>query len=885
MCRAYRFQQLPILPLFIISFCLLLSAKSYAWVPPENSPLAIGDHPRILIISEKYKTNNPEAFGITISEIRERAISNSLYKSYIQNIITDVDTKGFGVSLIGTTYPRLLTNYAIEMAFLYLLDPKTIPGLSALHDANEYADEAIRIALHIADKMDDYTDIAPVGGEGGSKENWLDLYIYDYGSGDWTGPKNLSIAIVNDWCNPRISSTEKEKLLDGIINSFNKRYPEELDTMADHKFYGSILNNGLGVIGFYGDTDINVDYIREIENIMTTVIGDYWMDGFFTLHNKVFDGTKTLQGTDYDMGALKECSLGLIALATSLNENYYEKTPMLRDQVYFYTHLINPRPLTNGTTRWIPYADTASNMEDADLEYGREYRVTNPIIYALSNSNVYKDRAILMKWARDQSPMIGRNGTYETPTRELIYRVLYSDEFSDLPVQSPDLLDVPKSVKMGNGVFVLRTGLTNKDDTAIFFQANSWEPNHMGHALPEYGSFKIFKYGDLTTSRHSHKGGFDGYSWFGHTFNNVMGVYKPGEEYYGFNWMGYRMGGFEKETLDSSAPAWQTNGGNYVGTVIASDINNTNYDYIDYRYDQAWDQSKVDYSERELIYLKSAGGINDEYVIIYDRLNTTDQSYSKFYLLQVPFEAKLLDNSGNEITMTPYTSGNFSDGGKWQHTGSSPTSNNTIELINNWADNASHGKLFNKTLAPESFIINKTGGPGHYVEDAEGNKVSSIDNLTDTMKNYIGSYTFQIESKTQLQYDTFLNVMQIGDSNTLETMTETVKINATGMEGAHIKDATQNRVILFSNAKAAPVTEPTAYNVTTTAPTTHVLCGMKPETQYLFNINNVTSSFTSNNAGIITFNTQPGQISVSIDGGSPITQPATIEINKLLVDD
>ena len=87
------------------------------------------------------------------------------------------------------------------------------------------------------------------------------------------------------------------------------------------------------------------------------------------------------------------------------------------------------------------------------------------------------------------------------------------------------------------------------------------------------------------------------------------------------------------------------------------------------------------------------------------------------------------------MTAQNYPSDPDSSGGRWVHTGSSPTADNTIKITQTY-ENA-HGVLFNKTLEPDSFQINKVGGPGHYWEDAEGRLIKDA-SLSEEEKYYRG---------------------------------------------------------------------------------------------------------------------------------------------------
>jgi hypothetical protein len=301
-------------------------------------------------------------------------------------------------------------------------------------------------------------------------------------------------------------------------------------------------------------------------------------------------------------------------------------------------------------------------------------------------------------------------------------------------------------------------------------------------------------------------------------FHNTIGVYKPGETDVGnfgsgMNLMSYRSSFDGKATWQGDA-AYQPGGANQVGAVAAIDLNGKDYDYVNYDYTRTWfnrlttdrkERWKVDFARRQLLYLRPQGGADDEYVVILDRVRATDPAYTKFFLLQAAEEPAVLDAAGKPVTMTPQdypSDGDGKGGGRWVCTSSSPQQDNTIQITSTLK--GSHGRLFNRTLLPEKFQINKTGGPGHLWEDADGRLIWTGE-LTETEKHVRGQYTMQVQAATGEAADVFLNVMQIGDSNTLNRMNATTRIDADTMVGVLIEDPKTARVALFAkDAEGTP---------------------------------------------------------------------------------
>lgn len=841
-------------------------------------------HPRLLFIPEN---SNADAFGIKISQVRSKAISDANYRGYIQELITELDSQWYGKPLADDKIH--ITFNCINFAFLYMLDPATVPGLTAEHTKDEYGDEAIRQALHLAGKINELNAIET------GKRSWIGIYQYDYGSKKMTGPDNLALAIVNDWVNDRVTKTERQEMVTAIEKSFIYRYPQDFVFAGDHKFYGAILEDGLGVIGFYGD-DIDdageTEYRDTMQILMDEVVHKIWLKSIVTLHNRIFDGAKVLQGMDYDLGGFKDMALGTMAVSTSLNRNLYQELHMYRDLGYYYAYMIKPRPETDGNYKYFAYADTALNAEGTDFEFGREYLVSNPVLYGLSGTP-FSEQASLVKWSRDTAAnRNGRPWSYDTTLRSLVTRMLFSDELKPVTGKSPEELNLPQSKALGNGTFVFRSGFNNHDDTAIKFNATKWMCNYGGHGRAEFAEFQILKYGDLTTKRNGSKKGIEGESWFKHGFGNWMAVLDPDEplDRYGHRWGGYR-NSFNVDEIDPDSPVWQIDGKNYVGDVVADGLNGVTHDYVDYLYSNAWG-TNVTYSEREFVYLRSMNGSNDEYVVVYDRIESSNSDAQKFYQLQIPFDANVYSSNNS---LLPWIAD--ANGGKWTISESSSTRNNIVESINTWSGNNSHGKIYNKTLLPSVFEISKTGGPDHYYEDIEGRPFFSPTAMTDKQKNYMGAYTIRIKSDAGEAFEKFLNVMQIGDSNTLTEMTETVGISATTgstgtLKGAHIKDETKNRIVLFNDQKRADTPfqkAPYVYSCDVTATSNHLITNIEPLTEFRVSDGTRTIATAASSAdGVLTFNdsfnssgnvtytvTKTGDLPLSISIITPNNQTVT----------
>ena len=811
----------------IIILIFMSESIVFAWQPQPGTPLGDKVHPRIFIVPD-----GSSYFGIKMEDVRLLANRDSVYKGYIQTLIHDLDSNWYGKPLADDKIH--ITLNAINFSFLYLIDPSTVAGLTSVHTANEYGDEAIRQAIYLAGKMSEYTE--PTG----AKYSWIGVYRYNYGSSTMTGPDNIALAVVNDWVNDRVTQAQRETMVDAINNSYTHRPIQKVLWGGDHKFYGGSIEAGLGSVGFYGDV-MSADHTSSLQHTFDASVGDMWLNGVVGLHNQVFDGARVIQGGFYDLASIKEIAVSVMAMSTALNTNYYEELHFLRDQVDYRLFMVNPRQ--NGDEPvMIGVADAARNAEESYLEWGRDYLEMNPIMWGLSGGP-YDDNASVLKWCRDTAPNIAQHRSlYDTTQRLLLTKILFGDALKTVTEKTPSSVSYPLSKRMGNGLYMFRTGFESEDDTVVMFNAANWMVNYGGHGRPEFGQFKIYKYGDLTTTRNAAKVGIKRTTWFKHDFGNWISVFDPDT-----NAIGYR-GGYDENAYSPLDDAWKNTGDNRVGRIKAEAIDNGIYDYVDYDLSEAWDDAFVDYAEREFVYLRSAGGTNDEYIIVYDRVNSIDANDYKDYQLQIPFDAIVYSDGVAQ-------SWNGGDG-VWIASG------NLVESVNEWSENDSHGKIYSKPLLPSARTITRTGGPSHFFETIDGTVVYAPATLTDNDKNYMGSYTVRIRPTVAQNYDTFLNVMQIGDSKTLSAMTDTVGLMAVtvssgNLVGAHIKDRIKNRIVLFNDQKRTDVPiqkAPYIYTCDMTAHSFHLLTNIEPYSTYRVSYGTTTvAEPTSSVDGVLSF--------------------------------
>lgn len=795
----------------LLSCFILLSlinvSQVLAWAPPAGTPLAELMHPRILFVPESYKAATPNAMGYSVGEMRSKLVD--YYNTEFQEFINEMDIH-FSDTVIGKD--KLYTTHEIiDYAFLYMLDPSQMSNFTFEHTKAEYGQHAKDLALYCAGRA--ASETAPF-----DRAKWLN-YLTSKHNDVQDGPIDLSLAIATDWLHDILTLSEKRNIANALFNTHSLK--PELNLFSGEKHFGQ-AQNGLGVIGLDGpelDEGNGTYYKDKIAAILNEVDADI-LTGGFDFYEHVYGGSAMWYSSElYTPMYWGEIMKIAPIMGTLLNKDYYSNYGHLRDSVIRSVYANQPLKDSYGYSYELSYADGAP-QDDVDT-YVRLFNesITHSIGHTRKKS---PELAAIGKWFRDNSiyatkrEPISRYGGYRL---WYIWSVFFAGA-NEVTAHPP----VQLSKKLGGGLHTLRSGFTSENDTLITFWANEYNfpAGHVARGLP--ASFSIHKHGGLAVDRGASKS-FSGGNL--HETNeqwtkNAICVVNPSDT--GDVFGSYRIDNFDWDMTHNQAthPSWQYDGKNNVGKLLNSDLEGINYDYIQYDYSNAWDDSRVTDAQREFIYMRSAGGSNDEYVITYDKVESFEANADKYYLLQ--------------STYLPSVSG-------------------TISTITNngFSGVPAHGRLINKTLLPENASITIKGGPGRQFLDFEDDVIWGGTFYNEREKYDRGEYVIRIKSNNAQNFTTFLNVMQFGDSNTLTSMDDTSLISTTGMVGAHIKNQYKNNIIMFNSASDGSTVTTVSYNVSPSTSSQHILTGMQKNTIFNISINGTSTSATSNTKGILRF--------------------------------
>ena len=267
---------------------------------------------------------------------------------------------------------------------------------------------------------------------------------------------------------------------------------------------------------------------------------------------------------------------------------------------------------------------------------------------------------------------------------------------------------------------------------------------------------------------------------------------------------------------------WGDNSPNDIGDLLRLE-STSSYDYMLGDATNAYNPNKLSHFTREFVFLRP------NYFVVFDRVNTTSSTYSKKYLLH-SINVPKVDNINPPDGTTTYNTDmiQIDRGG---------TSANGYPGLN--------GRLFSKTLLPTNSQITVVGSGQSFDYD----------------RNEVAHWRLEIEPTTPQLNDNFLHVMQVGDSDTLPSMTPTTLINADTMTGTLINDTDNPQIVMFSSdSQGADVTTVT-YNANypSSKTATHLLLDIQPGTYDIYkNSIKIHSDIGASTQGVLTFTSTGG---------------------------
>jgi hypothetical protein len=357
------------------------------------------------------------------------------------------------------------------------------------------------------------------------------------------------------------------------------------------------------------------------------------------------------------------------------------------------------------------------------------------------------------------------------------------------------------------GEVIMREG-TDEDDTTAMYHCGDY---YGGHSHDDSGHFSIWYKGYLAVDSGHYTGWPSSHlkNYAGRTIaHNTLTIYKPGET-------------FARTDLNDGGQQ-HGNSPNYYLEDRGHDMcdmtlyESTNYNYINSDFTKSYnpDEEKANLVTRQFLFFRP-----DKF-IVFDRVESTDASYKKKYLL----------HSQNDMTI----------------------SENLITLIEN------DGKLFSKTLLPSNPEIVKVGGSG---------QEWSVEGVNFPMTKeialpYAGKYRVEISPADENTFDNFLHVMQTADVD-VNNMEDSELFQSGNSIGARI----DNKIALFS--RTGESLSQMQYTFTSSASTQNIIVDLKSGYEYTVEDDGTEiDTITANEYGVIEYDLNSGDHDIVIYEGS-----------------
>jgi len=658
-------------------------------------------------------------------------------------------------------------------------------------------------------------------------------------------PGNMALAF--DWIYDGLTPSERSTIManikkwaDAAVNFLNTGGPD-INHNYSYMALRSIGEAGLVLKGESGYDAIADGYLAK---------ADLWLEGqgraLQTLQAK--EGTWS-EGNHYNyMESLRHVIFVCQAYRTASNRNYFTIVQNSYGNFFvkmgqFYIYNMRPdftweRIGDIGQPKTLPHNEIQHAVEA--LALGLNDATTRSMLRSFSDQMTYYcgSRAIhrYYKWGM----------------------MMFYDK--NIPT-TPSYAELPLATRMAAGTFeqaVFRSGWA-EDDTMITFLSGNHFTDHQHF---DKGHFQIYHKGGLTCDA----GTYDSLdSSHGRAYacrtvaHNGLLVFNPSETFPGgfLNAGGQRVirGAQNNTTWDIYLANLQTK------HFDAADMEAFQYDDDGERFSYARGElsgaytDKVSLCNRQLLYLNQK-----DYLVVYDRVTSSDASYEKKWLLH-SMEAPIVDGVTPSPGITPFSS---PSGVRIDRTGSQDIGGRTVNYS---------GRLFFCPVLPASNDLTVIGGSGYeyYVNGANYPPSGAAGAPREP-----GNWRVEISPQSAATEDKFMVAFQIADTTTPSMVgVEALDLPAAGLTGAKFNDLSEEQVVLFSRSQAGgPVSLPLSYSVATSAPSYHVVCELPPNEYLVVDNGTDTKVVRTGGGGVSAFTdeaTGAHTISLSVGGPSRLT--------------
>jgi hypothetical protein len=823
----------------IIIMLLLLSSLTSANSFPANSPLGRGEHPRIWVTSDniaEIRARISQGGGLHADALAWRAWLDSNF-----NRTWTYDQRSEAV---------------LHYAFAYLMKKDgPLNGLPFQYSATEYAMKAKK---HL---MDYYAD------------NYIDA----------SAEASASMLVTYDWIHPFFNYSERAYILNALKPIDKIKDPNVFDADSSSRRFTKLITG----ISFYGD---GVDDAWALSKINA-------YPALFRELTGVTRSESELGGDDGGAGhgisyhftpTIPNILIGEEAYRTAFNipkDAHYGSSDIkvLRTKPQHFSYLIlplaKPDPKQPGGRAYL----IEKNWKAPAFSTVSSYNIFNNFwLTAIAGIYQYSDPdvASLAQWLLEQ-----RVGLIATGEKAMLSNFIFSKFImgpSTRPTpKSPAELNLPLSKYFHEGKIIIRNDWNNLDSSYITILLNEWSRNSYGRSPTWPGAFQIHRKGPQVINQ----GGVGGHDWgsSGGVGSGNMMIFPDRSRDFSIKYD--NLGGHRSGEAASAADFIQNSVGDTRDELRYSIANLTrgmdvDYVYVDItraysstRYTDRFNPPRISSYTRQIVNFRpQTYAVDSDRMIIFDRATTTDTKYSKEWLFHTAGEPMV-----NGI-QSPGPARNGSTEGKWTYTGATEvTATNTVA--------GSNGKTYLTPLFPENRVIIKVGGPNasgfswkedsHEYENPYGvHDPYKVVPGTAERDQYVGRYRIEITPATPSLYDSFLNVIEVGDAGFGRSPTSLVE--GANFIGARVGD----RIAVFSRLEQ----NLTQGSFTIPIPGTYkvLIADLHKFSQYTITHQGTTQSLTTGGTATLyaTITTTQPSVPVSIQATGLSTPPPGVSFSS-----
>jgi hypothetical protein len=660
------------------------------------------------------------------------------------------------------------------------------------------------------------------------------------------------IAVVYDFCHNQLTPEDRDFFIT-TFNDWGDRKPKSEDTPNWGNYWPRYtVDYGFIGIATYGDSPRAVEWIKEYRRRFQTVD--------IPLIKEIANGGGWPEGMLYDWIANWQRVKGVEGWRTGTGEDLFESLVWFQKRYPYILLRRFPGVAQENDYNYHPY------FSKGDSERRRGALGNYERIMALILLDRYPDSVA----ARQLQAYL-----YVPPT-DGSYDDMVWEEFlwynPDLPSEAPTLTahyaPALGEISMRSG---WPQGAADTDPSATHITFSSGD-RYSYHQHYDQNGFTLFKYGDLLVDSgvYSQEGlSYHDVNYYCRTIaHNTLIVYNPSEDFSQVRDGAVSNDGGQRSVYPANrSPESVEYRNHHIRQYETGDmlhyVHSSRYTYAlgdataaynNPDYNQTMDGlagnvAKVTRFQRELLYLRPTKTAPLEYVVLYDRVGVTRPDFSGQ-------NTKLLFHMLNK----PSVSGAGTEVSPGETLFSGATGATAVEK---------NGKIFLKFVLPEKHNVRRVGRRGvkaFWVFDHNWDYQWEPDEpqprpVNDFEHRPYGEWRLELEPADTGLYHNFLTVLFPTIKDT-KSMPKTRAVTATGMEGVHIADPSQNKVALFSTAEDGKGSTGTiTYTFRPTRTAYHFLADLEPNARY-----NVQASLVD---GVQTVTLQPnaaGKLKVNKEG-------------------